>query len=104
MIRRPPRSTRNDTLFPYTTFFRSGKRSAPGAVRHPSRVRFAYPGYAAELRCAGSGQSSVSSKSFGGGVLSSGCITVVVTGPAGGRLRGGGRPAIAASEIGRAHV
>src|SRR5690606_19832934 len=24
-----------------------GKRSAPGAVRHPSRVRFAYPGYAA---------------------------------------------------------
>src|SRR3546814_8813353 len=78
-----------------------GKRSAPGAVRHPSRVRFAYPGYAAELRCAGSGQSSVSSKRFGGGVLSSGCITVVVTGPAGGRLRGGGRPAI---EIGRAHV
>src|SRR3546814_19911184 len=23
MIRRPPRSTRNDTLFPYTTLFRS---------------------------------------------------------------------------------
>src|SRR3546814_19417049 len=23
MIRRPPRSTRTDTLFPYTTFFRS---------------------------------------------------------------------------------
>src|SRR3546814_2488778 len=28
MIRRPPRSTRTDTLFPYTTLFRS-----PGAVR-----------------------------------------------------------------------
>src|SRR3546814_6875909 len=27
MIRRPPRSTRTDTLFPYTTLFRSG----PGA-------------------------------------------------------------------------
>src|SRR3546814_1227878 len=27
MIRRPPRSTRTDTLFPYTTLFRSG--SAP---------------------------------------------------------------------------
>src|SRR3546814_16779776 len=33
MIRRPPRSTRTDTLFPYTTLFRSdglrGKRFAP---------------------------------------------------------------------------
>src|SRR3546814_7628334 len=32
MIRRPPRSTRTDTLFPYTTLF----RSRPG--RHPSRA------------------------------------------------------------------
>src|SRR3546814_2053109 len=30
MIRRPPRSTRTDTLFPYTTLFRSGCDS-----RHP---------------------------------------------------------------------
>src|SRR3546814_18876701 len=30
MIRRPPRSTRTDTLFPYTTLFRS--RSAPSAT------------------------------------------------------------------------
>src|SRR3546814_3165203 len=28
MIRRPPRSTRTDTLFPYTTLFRSGARRA----------------------------------------------------------------------------
>src|SRR3546814_1529706 len=27
MIRRPPRSTRTDTLFPYTTLFRSGIES-----------------------------------------------------------------------------
>src|SRR3546814_17351307 len=27
MIRRPPRSTRTDTLFPYTTLFRSGDRA-----------------------------------------------------------------------------
>src|SRR3546814_11694249 len=27
MIRRPPRSTRTDTLFPYTTLFRSGDHS-----------------------------------------------------------------------------
>src|SRR3546814_4307948 len=31
MIRRPPRSTRTDTLFPYTTLF----RSAPPAARRP---------------------------------------------------------------------
>src|SRR3546814_19849343 len=28
MIRRPPRSTRTDTLFPYTTLFRSGADDA----------------------------------------------------------------------------
>src|SRR3546814_21194954 len=28
MIRRPPRSTRTDTLFPYTTLFRSSRRRA----------------------------------------------------------------------------
>src|SRR3546814_17677434 len=27
MIRRPPRSTRTDTLFPYTTLFRSDRRT-----------------------------------------------------------------------------
>src|SRR3546814_18119539 len=29
MIRRPPRSTRTDTLFPYTTLFRSAGRRRP---------------------------------------------------------------------------
>src|SRR3546814_15953724 len=29
MIRRPPRSTRTDTLFPYTTLFRSGRTFQP---------------------------------------------------------------------------
>src|SRR3546814_18354384 len=32
MNRRPPRSTRTDTLFPYTTRFRSLSRLVPGAV------------------------------------------------------------------------
>src|SRR3546814_15463009 len=32
MIRRPPRSTRTDTLFPYTTLFRSEQERTPGAV------------------------------------------------------------------------
>src|SRR3546814_20330349 len=30
MIRRPPRSTRTDTLFPYTTLFRSHERAGYG--------------------------------------------------------------------------
>src|SRR3546814_10808526 len=34
MIRRPPRSTRTDTLFPYTTLFRSAEAAArPGRSR-----------------------------------------------------------------------
>src|SRR3546814_4861250 len=33
MIRRPPRSTRTDTLFPYTTLFRSGEDQNPCLVR-----------------------------------------------------------------------
>src|SRR3546814_7693500 len=32
MIRRPPRSTRTDTLFPYTTLFRSEQRAYVGDV------------------------------------------------------------------------
>src|SRR3546814_3506557 len=32
MIRRPPRSTRTDTLFPYTTLFRSDRREGDGEL------------------------------------------------------------------------
>src|SRR3546814_2454823 len=40
MIRRPPRSTRTDTLFPYTTLFRSpSARSDPHASTHGSGAR-----------------------------------------------------------------
>src|SRR3546814_19323347 len=38
MIRRPPRSTRTDTLFPYTTLFRS---ASCGTCRFPGRGRCA---------------------------------------------------------------
>src|SRR3546814_5776258 len=33
MLRRPPRSTRTDTLFPYTTLFRSYPLRAPSSMR-----------------------------------------------------------------------
>src|SRR3546814_11264364 len=35
MIRRPPRSTRTDTLFPYTTLFRSTNRVFAGLIARP---------------------------------------------------------------------
>src|SRR3546814_4495400 len=40
MIRRPPRSTRTDTLFPYTTLFRSriGVQTGQLAVHGPGNV------------------------------------------------------------------
>src|SRR3546814_6934208 len=42
MIRRPPRSTRTDTLFPYTTLFRSVATSlgAPGHCRIAEGIMF----------------------------------------------------------------
>src|SRR3546814_5677539 len=43
MIRRPPRSTRTDTLFPYTTLFRSGR---PHPREHRERRE---PGHRVEL-------------------------------------------------------
>src|SRR3546814_6796169 len=67
MIRRPPRSTRTDTLFPYTTLFRSGDgqtrrgRIADGhacdvVVRqavagHDPRCRHGLDGAPVERRC-----------------------------------------------------
>src|SRR3546814_12220110 len=37
MIRRPPRSTRTDTLFPYTTLFRSPGQKAVGGMKRSER-------------------------------------------------------------------
>src|SRR3546814_8910196 len=44
MIRRPPRSTRTDTLFPYTTLFRSRQRCGrPTSHPHAPRSHVPYP-------------------------------------------------------------
>src|SRR3546814_9392055 len=45
MIRRPPRSTRTDTLFPYTTLFRSnvGEHLAEGAAQLDVRQMLGHP-------------------------------------------------------------
>src|SRR3546814_9102180 len=39
MIRRPPRSTRTDTLFPYTTLFRSAVLDRSQFAEHPGPHR-----------------------------------------------------------------
>src|SRR3546814_15494697 len=46
MIRRPPRSTRTDTLFPYTTLFRSLALYEPAAHREDSFLYALNPGVA----------------------------------------------------------
>src|SRR3546814_13460575 len=40
MIRRPPRSTRTDTLFPYTTLFRSAYHSSVIGPTWPNRLYY----------------------------------------------------------------
>src|SRR3546814_13284910 len=41
MIRRPPRSTRTDTLFPYTTLFRSGAKSLAQTAAEDAQAELA---------------------------------------------------------------
>src|SRR3546814_9579036 len=61
MIRRPPRSTRTDTLFPYTTLFRSAVlrhalvAHAPGAGREGRALSAGQ--HSGPWRCAGRGRS-----------------------------------------------
>src|SRR3546814_18077010 len=50
MIRRPPRSTRTDTLFPYTTLFRSARARSPGWRRWGCRASGVFAALLRELR------------------------------------------------------
>src|SRR3546814_7994052 len=66
MIRRPPRSTRTDTLFPYTTLFRSGS---------PMPVGPALSGGIQDLRPSDSGTECFRRLSAARGVAQSCCKT-----------------------------
>src|SRR3546814_18424271 len=57
MIRRPPSSTRTDTLFPYTTLFRSGADTHEVASRceHHRRIRCLLPAALREWTDGGQG-------------------------------------------------
>src|SRR3546814_10964800 len=49
MIRRPPRSTRTDTLFPYTTLFRSTQRNAQLRSRSGVAACYVGPGFVTKI-------------------------------------------------------
>src|SRR3546814_14834238 len=68
MIRRPPRSTRTDTLFPYTTLFRFDRRGACGERGGPAnRGRAEYLGIALNAKRNADGARVISAD--GGGVI-----------------------------------
>src|SRR3546814_10349499 len=50
MIRRPPRSTRTDTLFPYTTLFRSSYQPFEGVLWDDGRTKIVGYRFASDWR------------------------------------------------------
>src|SRR3546814_12386456 len=67
MIRRPPRSTRTDTLFPYTTLFRSIlSKSDHGVVLTTTQVAFQIARRSADSLCASSKNNRQTSSLVGG--------------------------------------
>src|SRR3546814_4856120 len=124
MRRRPPRSTRTDTLFPYTTLFRSPdheparslpalarleRRQSDGAPRHHSHLGTREPlGHERE----GTGGVPADPRALPGAVPPSprvrphGRRTVLWPAEAGGHRKAGGSPGLAPSDgkIGGAQV
>src|SRR3546814_11546673 len=94
MIRRPPRSTRTDTLFPYTTLFRSfahDQRALP--VRTEDRGRLAVPHPARHaLRQRQDAVQVLAGRAPVPRAPQAGAGTVVLPAPAGGQLLRRRRP------------
>src|SRR3546814_8603924 len=82
MIRRPPRSTRTDTLFPYTTLFRSS--SAPAATTGEDG-RAACSAFIADAAAcmATAAAASASAADCGVGAAATSCFTGAAAGAAG---------------------
>src|SRR3546814_7875673 len=93
MIRRPPRSTRTDTLFPYTTLFRSAEALAIVAGAEAVRRR-ARP---AEIPIAAARAAQLQRRP--GGRAAVFCHRQAVAGLARGRAVGGGDAAFVAEEL-----
>src|SRR3546814_4551532 len=102
MIRRPPRSTRTDTLFPYTTLFRSQRGADPraGGARVDRQCLLDVPARRCDAGPAGHGGGAVDpERYFGGhrrrypaarGAISEARAAMVAGGPAEGDDAGGG--------------
>src|SRR3546814_16314801 len=99
MIRRPPRSTRTDTLFPYTTLFRSLPGAAGAAEGRLSRARghVLAAGCAQALRALGQGAAACERR---GGVRGSRLWRGGLRRGAGGAL-GAGQDPVAAGPVPR---
>src|SRR3546814_18096527 len=99
MLRRPPSSTRTDTLFPYTTLFRSGPAAARGGERGAHQLGPAHAHLARRLAHHGVGDGVLD---LDAGVA---LARVRVAGREGGAEAGVQVvPATVSVEIGRAHV
>src|SRR3546814_1653021 len=59
MIRRPPRSTRTDTLFPYTTLFRAQRKNGKVQADFPLRLELSVARNASLVDIAMTGDDSV---------------------------------------------
>src|SRR3546814_2815619 len=111
MIRRPPRSTRTDTLFPYTTLFRSVRKHPAGAGGQFARYGQRYIGERAQAHLTALGVAFEDIHPFGRAALGDPQIqaTAVVVPPwLGEGLDLAGTELVqrhfATPEIGRAHV
>src|SRR3546814_18867844 len=104
MIRRPPRSTLTDTLFPYTTLFRSaavavGGSTDPGSQRVTASGGAQVRGVAAVADGGGLDTGGRGLHAKGAGVFIAG-----LRARAGRDRPGAGRAGARAEQIGRAHV
>src|SRR3546814_20850384 len=112
MIRRPPRSTRTDTLFPYTTLFRSNGARSVRMVK--GRVRLAVARQEVPLHIeAGQGRAMANDAEIDLSIDEAGTVTTTLRrGRAELRMGAKAEPAttlsrgetLAFQEIGRAHV
>src|SRR3546814_4340678 len=67
MIRRPPRSTRTDTLFPYTTLFRSLADQVDADIEDPRLMNTSWTEVLGKLR-ADSGYLAAFARTYGNGI------------------------------------
>src|SRR3546814_19288316 len=104
MIRRPPRSTRTDTLFPYTTLFRSLLESGQASAATILRRAVAARGFQPYLLdgVTGSGKTEVYFEAIAEAVEKGGQALVLV--PESRSPSHGCAGSKRGSEIGRAHV